>query len=429
MPSFDISFLNKGTRKSNSQDYGFLVDQLDIKQSQLESDGKLSPGDYDLLRGEAQKIYSHPGLTPAQRSNIEVKLASYEKSKKVTTIKDTEDLGRLDREAQDDNTRATMLFANDPNKFLTAQAAVQKAKIDQLASSIDRLDTAGDDSSSYANSYNNALNDYNDTLQALDDIEQNDGTKPSSNYAAYVTTNARGEVVSMKVGRIGAQSGYLETNGIYGGLPLYGKVNKKENGKNIFTIGAQTFSGNDVMVPGPDGTFTSAKLTSSDKQKTTRGGFTIGSAGYTPVDLTQVRAQGTVRPGGYVQGSKGFIYQMKDDGTYKKYVSTDKKTLGINDNDIISVPSSYEKNITRNVTETIDGSIPIPAPIPSNPAPQVGGAPAPQQGNPGTTEIPMRPGLSRTPSPTQRAPQDASGVADQTKKGVGGFFSRLFGGK
>jgi hypothetical protein len=47
MANFDFSGI--GVKAKTSADYGFLVDKLDIKRNQLESDGKLSPGDYDLL--------------------------------------------------------------------------------------------------------------------------------------------------------------------------------------------------------------------------------------------------------------------------------------------------------------------------------------------------------------------------------------------
>src|SRR5436309_649399 len=110
MPAFDFSNI---TKKAGT-DFGFLVDQLDIKRNQLESDGKLSPGDYDLLTKQAQTIYAHPGLSPAQRSNVLVKISQYTQEKKVTAQKDSNDIKRLNNNLQDDHLKNAMLFGNNP---------------------------------------------------------------------------------------------------------------------------------------------------------------------------------------------------------------------------------------------------------------------------------------------------------------------------
>lgn len=446
MATFDVSFLNPNLRKSSSaQDYGFLVDQLDIKQSTLESDGKLSPGDYDLLIEEAQKVYAHPGLTEAQRSNIDVKIARYTRDKEVNTTKDQNDIARLNREVQEDGSKIGLRFSNDPQKFLEATAALQNAKIDQLAAAIDQLEMAGDDSSAHIIELNETLQAYNNTLSALDDVENYAGGAPASNYAAYVVTNSEGEVVDLKVDRVGAQGGYLETNGVYGGLPLYGKVNRKEYGKNVFVLGNQTFSANDVVVPGPDGTLKPSVLISTAQQKNAQGGFSIAESGYAPVDLAGVRPQSAVRTGGWIEGEKGFLYQKQADGSYIKYFNADKEQLGITDHDIIRVPRSMEQSILGSVAQTVDGSDPINLPQPTTLQPQsLAPNTGPATDTPGAPQQPQQKGIIQRAfdqavpaavsavnpalAPVVRAANNAPGIAGQALDAAKGFFGKVFGG-
>lgn len=418
----DVSFLNPKLRKS-TQDYGFLVDQIDIKKSQLSSDGKLSPGDYDILNEMAREVYGHPGLTPSQRSNIKVKMASFESDKKKTILTDTGDIGRLKREVNDDTSKIVMNFANNPAKFLTAQQAVQRAKIDQLSTTIDQLENAGDDSTSHRNELTLALRDLSDTMYALDEITSGN---PSGNFATYITTNSRGEVVDMKIDRVGSQSGYLETNGIYGGLPMYGKINKKEGGKNVFQIGNQTFSASDVVIPGPDGSLKPSVLVATSQQKG-KAGMVISESGNTNVDLAQVRTQGALRPGQWAEGSKGFLYQAQPDGSYKKYVGTDKAKLNISDNDIIKIPKNLEDGIISKVSQTVDGTRAPTMPIPTTPGPV---APSPVVSPAtGTPEANIPSGRANTGgAPEVRSPQTAQGTASSILGGAKSFLGRLFGG-
>ena len=423
----DVSFLNTKLKKGSSQDYGFLVDQLEIKESSLSSDGKLSPGDYQLLASEAQKLYAHPGLSPAQRSNIEVKIASYKSKSKSTGLKDTNDISRLNREVDDDVSKIGLRFSNSPEKFLQAQATLLVGKIERLSESVDQLQSAGDDASQHQNELNAALSEYQNTLQALDDVENYKTGSPTSNYAAYVTTNAKGEVVNLKIDRIGAASGYTETNGVYGGLPMYGKINRKEYGKNVFILGNQTYSASDVVVPGPDGSMKSSVLIESSMQKKGKG-FSISESGYVDVDLNNVKSQSAVRSGGWVEGDKGFLYQRKEDGTYKKYVNAKKEDLQIGDGDIIKLPRSMLDGIEKSATETIDWSAQPTVPTPAAmAAPNTEGATAQALPSGDQQTIPQGTGRPNTGgAPTERAPQDAKNIAGKALKVGGGVLRRIF---
>lgn len=426
MSVFNVSFANKKTQ-SSGQDYGILVDQLDILESTLSADGKLSPGDYQLLTQKAQQLYGHPGLSPAQRSNIEVKISSYKSAGSKSTLKDAQDITQLNNEVKDDQRKASIMAGNNPTVFLKSQAAIQSARVRQLADAVNSLDASGSDSSAHMNEYNDALSTYQDTLKALDYVEKHTaGSAPSSDYAAYITTNSDGEIVGVNVAREGSQSGYLETNGLYGGLKIYGKLNHKENGKNVFMLGNQRYSGTDVVVPGPDGTMKTSTLVNESMQKGKAGIFTTAVAGYSDMDPASVRTQSTIRSGGYAQGSKGFIYKKNDDGSYTKYVNATPEKLQISDNQIIKLPNSMEQSILGNVTSTIDSSMPAPTlPVPPTMTPTTASTSAPVSStSPGMSRMPAG---SPPPQPTDRSPQSSQGLAQRVMGGAKSFLAGLFG--
>ncbi|MCH7495856.1 MAG: hypothetical protein IH825_07180, partial [Candidatus Marinimicrobia bacterium] len=149
-----------------------------------------------------------------------------------------------------------------------------------------------------------------DTLEALQYVEDNqNASKPGSDFVAYITTNSRGEIAEVKVAREGSETGFLETNGLYGGLKIYGELNHKEGGKNVFLLGNKTYSATDVVIPGPDGTIKNSTLIDGSMQRGESGFFTTAVAGFSKMDTATTRTQQTIRAGGYAQGSKGFIYK------------------------------------------------------------------------------------------------------------------------
>ena len=429
MPAFDFSGI--GLKPKSSPDYGFLVDQLDIKRNQLESDGKLSPGDYDLLIKQARQIYSNPALSPAQRSNVLVKISQYDQEKKTSTQKDLGDIGKLNNEVQDDMRKNVMLFGNNPSTLLQANADALRMKIDRLSQTIDSLNYAGADASNHINEYNDTLSQYSDALQAIDDVKNfKAGSKPASNYVAYVTTNSKGEITDVSVGKTGSKTGYAETNGLYGGLQIYGKVNRKEFGKNVFVMGNDTFSGSDLTIQDPTtpGAFRSAPLLA---QGTSQGkNFGVIPDQFKEVDLSQTRTQTAIPAGSFAQGANGFLYERLPNGQYKKYVNTTAQKLGVPDTNIIKIPRTMEQYITPSVTETIDGSKPFNPPISAG---SVGPLPSATSSIPQTPagaqpQAPTPGGTSRTPSPTTRAPQDAQGIGTKALNFGKGVLNYLFGG-
>lgn len=426
MPAFDFSGI--GMKAKASKDYGFLIDQLDIKRNQLESDGKLSPGDYDLLIGQGRQIFSHPGLSPAQRSTMLVKISQYEQEKKTSVLKTANDIPRINNELKDDFAKNAMFFGNNPQLLLRANEDAVRLKVAQLSQSIDALNNAGDDASAHLNEFRETLNLFNDFSQARDDVKNyQPGGKPTSNFVAYVTTNSSGEIVNMEVGRTGSKTGFAETNGLYGGLQIYGKVNRKEFGKNIFVLGNNTFSGSDLTVQDPTtpGAFRSAPLLSED----TKGGRNIGLVinTYKDVDLNFVMTQGAIRTGGWAEGGSGFLYKKLPSGQYQKYINTSKEQLEISDNDIIRIPKAMEQGLLPNVIETIDGLKPFIPPI-SPAATSTPVAPAMPAGPAAPAPSPLPTGTSRTPSPTVRSPQTIGGYAEKALNVGKGILQYLFRG-
>ncbi len=427
MPAFDFSGI--GVKAKASQDYGFLVDQLDIKRNQLESDGKLSPGDYDVLIKQARTIASSPALSPEQRSNVLVKISQYDQEKKNTRQKDLNDIKRLNNGVQDDERKNVMLFGNNPQVLLQANADALRMKIDSLSQSIDQLNYSGDDPSGHINEYTDTLQKYNDTLQALDDVKNHKpGEKSNSGFAAYIITNSSGEITDVQVDRVGSKTGYEETNGSYGGLQIYGKVNQKQNGKKIFKLGNDTFSGSDFMLQDPNNPMLmrSAPLLSDDVTKNSKNPYMVVPDILKEVDLTKVNPQRAIRAGGFAQSSNGFLYERLPSGQYKKYTNTTPEKLGIPETNIIKIPQSMEQSLIPSVTETVDGSAPFIPPM-SSAQPVVPNTTSTQQQT-AQAQQNVATGTSRTPSPTVRAPQSAGGIASKALNFGKGVLNYLFGG-
>lgn len=429
MPVFDVSFLNPKANRSGGSGYNVLTDQLSILEKSLEFDGKLSPGDYDNLIGNARKLMGSPGLTSDQRSNIAVKIAGYQKSKSTDGIKDTEDIDRLNRDVQDSMRQNVQLLAGQPQTLLQANADALHAKVTRLVDSINRADGSGDDSTKALMEYNSTVSDLKDTLQALQDSQsyKAGAGKPGSDFVAYVTTNNKGEIADVQFGRVG-KTGFVQTNGLYGGMQVYGKVNAKENGKNVFMMGGQRFSAPDSTLPGPDGTFTTKPLVAESSQK---GGANFKYTTGTPyVDLAPdtLKAQNTIDAGGWAQGSGGALYQRQQDGSYKKYVNVKDnqfETLGITGNNILKVPKVLEQGISSGVRETIDAAGGLSLPPSITPAP--GATTASPTPTPALSPQATPSGTPRTPAPTDRSPQSTQGYAARAINSAKSFLGGIFG--
>jgi hypothetical protein len=423
MGVFNVSFLKPGAVKGGGSGYGVLVDQLAILENELAKDGNLSPGDYDLLTAKAREVASSPGLTADQRSNVKVKLSSYEKGKAVSKVSDSNDIGRLNREAEDDHRTQTLLFGNDPTTFVQGQVDLLSAKIERLTTSIDQLDDAGSDSSAYVNEQVGAMQQLQDLLDAQEAMRTYaPGSKPGSDVVAFIDTNAQGEITKVELGRTGTKSGYAETNAVYGGLPIYGRPNSSSQNKKVFKLGNVEYSGTGLQIADPDvpGSFRSAPLLSPDVAKGRPAGSPIFDFQYKSMDPASVRPQRAVRSGGFARGRDGTLYESLATGGYRKYVNTLPDQLGRGDADVLDVPQRMEAGFNGQSIETVYGAD-LPQMSAANPAqlnqlaPTAGpaGAPEPGADAPATPSqsTPAAPVSSRTPSPTERTPTGPIGYA------------------
>lgn len=429
MPVLDVSFFGKPSGAGTGT-YDVLVDQLQILEAQLAVDGKLSPGDYKLLQAEARKLYGMPGLSAAQRSNINVKIAQYGSQGSRTGLADTQDISRLDKEAEDDFRASIQVAGNNPSALLKIHGDVLQAKLASLAESIDQLASADDDYTAHAAAYNETLNQWIATREAITKVDAyQGGGQPVGDVVAYLTTNSSGEIVDVKFDRAGAKQGYQETNAVYGGMQVYGKVNRKENGKNIFVLGNETYGAADVLIPGADGTFKSSTLINS--KNTTGGRVSIAQSGYVDVDRNSVRPQSYVPVGGWAQGVGGTFYQRNEDGSYTKFVNMKRDLIPAGDTDILPVPSTLEAGLNARVSKTVDPST-LGTVVPYRPGFEPGGvfstvgSPAPTpEAQPTPTPTP-----GRTPAGPQQEPGASQpGVVRRTFESAKRFLGNLTGGR
>jgi len=423
MATFNVAAALGKTAKS--QDYGFLVDQLDILESQLKGqDGVLSSSDYQVLKGAAQKLYAHPGLTPAQRSNIEVKVASYDSSAKTNEFKKSGDLATIERDLQNNNIDNSTINGSNPVNFMKAKELSLLANLRQIENSIARLDNAGEDSSAHYNKRNALMEDLNNLNQAIEDTTKYQaGSQPTSNLRAYIKTNSKGQIVNIDVLPYGSKSGYVDTNRVYGGLIIAGAPNNKlPNGNVAFKLGNENLvaSGSASFDPAT-GTFTNNNVL---KPEAEGGVSNMGTATtYKSFADSGVTTQKTAYPNQYFKPTDSkFIYKMNADGNFTKYASTTPQNLGITENDLMPVSNDFESsNIVPYVKDTVMNGPELNLPTP--PA----GAPAPTASTTPPASTQQTGGTSRTKSATERSPQTSQGIVGKALDAAKGFFGKLFG--
>lgn len=429
MGVFNVSFLRPGASKGGGGSYGVLVDQIAVLENNLASDGFLSPGDYDLLIKRAQDVASHPGLTNDQRSNLLVKISAYQEGKNTKALDAADDIARLNREVTDDTRNNTMRNANNPAQFLNARAASLRLKAERLGETIDQRTLSGADATAHDNELAATLQDLTDTLDAIDSVEGYAAApsgKPIGNFVAYVETNARGEITAVEVGRPTSKSGYAETNALMQGLQVYGRVNRKEGGQNVFRLGNVDYKGSDLQIQDPTNplAFRNAPLMAGD----IKPGQFMAIESYQDVTPDQVTPQRVLRPGDYARGKEGTIYFSNPAGGYRKYKNMLPDQLGINPQTILDIPMNLEAGINAQSNETVDGmdSAFAPQSLPmgvydkmqsSVPRPSAPATPAGAAAEAG--------GQSRTPAPMSRAPQSAPGLAQRTVQAAKGYISRV----
>ena len=336
---------------------------MSILEQELGKDGYLSPGDYDLLIKTARQIQITPGLSTAQRSKYDVKIANFEKNKSVSEIDKKEDINSLEEKTKNIMAQNTMVFGNSPQDWLKTMVDEYQSNIMGLQESIARREASGQDTTEYQMELQNNLAAYREKQAALNASNNFNGKDPINDYVAYIATNDKGEIVNVDYGKYQARPGYVETNGIINGMQIYGKVNIKRDGKNYFNLGNKVFQAPDIMIPDPNnpGSFTTSRLHANVKQKTVDGKkmpYTTGKAGYINLSSNDVHVQSYMPRNSFAKGVEGTIYKRRGDGRYTKYLNVNQSLPDIPE-DMITLPKFYEQSIGNNVDETIDFSEPI----------------------------------------------------------------------
>lgn len=414
-----FNFASFGKAPSASP-YSHFTDSLSIAENQLKGDGNLSPGDNKYLADMARKVRNSPGLTPDQRSSLDVKISGYESGAKSKSISDANDLGKISRDYQDSISEVAAYHANDPATFIAGKGLALQNKISALYTAMNNMATSGADATQATLDYTSAVQDMQDLQDAAQIVQSGKGA--DSRYSAYVTTDDQGNIIGMDISKDASRAGYAQTNATYGGFKVQGNVRKDNTGGSSFLLAGKRFTGNSVIY-NPDGTTSSGILTD----------LGYGKSGTTVIDPSQVTLNtgASVHPGTLLKGQNG-IYKKNPDGSFTKYVGFDQGNPQFADKQIQTIPSSLEQSVNNQVSDTQAPFGPLPAPpTGSIPAPINGPVEGPQLPTQGPQSIaptgsPTPPaGRARTPQPTPAAPASASGTAAQTQQSAGGFLQGI----
>ena len=362
MAIFNVAFLNPKMRgKKGISGTKVMSNRLIMLENELGKDGYLAPGDYEILIDEVRKIQSSGVLTPTQISDYEVKVSRYQKEKEVSAIEESADIDTMNRNIKSEAIEDVMVMGNNPKNFVEGRISSLEAKIGSLLDVIQKRELAGMDTTEHLIEYQESMREYISRNQTLQSLGTFDGKNPVSGQAAYVKTNAYGEIIDVDYASYGSKSGYVETNGMINGLQVYGKVNDKKDGKNLFFMGGSEFSAPDILEADPEnpGQFKPTKLVADVKQL---GPFKIGEAGYVNMDEKSLRIQSYLPRDSWAKGMSGNLYKRRQDGGYTKYINVNQSLADMPKDieDIMNIHPRIEESIMRSgVDETIDLAAPM----------------------------------------------------------------------
>lgn len=426
------------SKKGSNETYNALVDQITIEENNLKGDdpnGDLSQGAYDHLITLAEKIYTNSALDNSQRSNVAVKLSSLKSRKNASQKKRSQDTAVIDTQLQNFDRESILQHGNNPQQLLFKKKLGVERKLEMLTNIIEDKRKRGVDSPA------NELLDFQKTLDRyneLDDISKSMAQyKPGSNafvsdYVAYIKTSSKGEITDVEFGRVGDKTGFEETNGVYGGLQVYGRPNGKKDGNKIFKFGKITFEAPDNPIALPGGGFKNNVLVSKDQQQVYAGDYStvmgkplkefptdLDPKSPTYGQISTVRPQGVVDYGGWAKGKS--LYQRQKDGTYWQYQDFAPKDIpDLSEDQVLDVPQDYEKtfDVSKIIPKTDFNFIPPPTSTPSL-----------TSSTPASSSVaqPSASGSPRTPEPINRAPKSTQGLASRVLSGAKSYLGSLFG--
>ena len=435
MPVFNVAKLNpKFRKKSVSEDYGFLINRLEIKKNNLGVDDVLSEGDYDECLNDVYKAMSNPNLTDKNRSDLTVMISKLNKDKSVISLRKSSDMGRLKREFDDDMRTNVKYYGNNPKKFLENKEQLLFNQIIQLNEVIDQTFASEGDVSIYRGKLDETKLQWENANKALDILETHiPGEAPKSGMIASIKTNDDGQLVDIDISR-GGKTGYLSTNAVWGGFRVEGKLNMKDGDENVFLLGDDRYQAPDVIIPNlltgemkrstlnyvdpanPDIRFSEGKM--HDVKIFDDAGDSL------------ISTQGNISADGWGIGSSGNIYHKHADETNTKYTGSaaikKMEELEAMNTRLLPLNRIDERSISSFSTDTISEiDIGMPETAVSEGQQMIGPQLPPTAQTP-ISEPPVDAGVTSQPvSPTIRASQTTQGVAEQTQKSATGFLGRV----
>lgn len=442
MAILDVSFLNPSMRKkTGGTGVQVLNNQLAMLENELKQDGDLSQGDYDILIDEARKIRLSGRLTATQQSTWDRKISDYETEKEILTINRSEDLQKMRDEEKKTTNDIVSINGNSPIAYLQDRTASLSNYINQLDNIIERREASLIPSVEYWNEREEVSREFDNAVEALSLAKGFDGENPISSYVAFVTTGANGEIIDIKYGRAGDESGFIETEGMVDGFQVYGKPNKTEDGNNVFILGNNRFSASNTMTFDPNNPLAlkTNKLKYNPTQDEIKNNIPgINKGGWRNMQGLNLRIQTGMPRDSWSQGENGVIYYRhgdKDKEGYTQYKNYTPDQLPITGH-LAPMPRSYEQAILPHVIDTDDRCL---NQITPDQGLQELGPELPQAQYPGQPpspflrpqEEPVTPATARptarTKSPVERAGAGLLPTAQRTIRSGVDYVKSLFG--
>ena len=418
MAIFNVSFLNPKMRKKTGGVSGakIISNRLAILEaSLLGEENNLSPAEIDTLIDEHRKAQNSGVLTPTQISDYNVKIARYQQKKEAMEFSIDGNIDKINRDTENSDIEINNMLGNSPINYIKAKIASSNDKLKRLYGLVDRREREGMDFSEHLGELERTKRELESQHGSLQQLETFSGEYPIKGLVAYMNTNENGEMISVEYLPYGSKSGYAETDGMYDGCQIYGKINYKDQGYNHFLLGNIKFTEVDTMEFDPEnpGKMKTKKLISDTR---TRSGYKIGKHGWLNIPsvieedgkfYNTTGIQNDFPRNSWAKGMSGNIYKREEDGSSKKYINLQSRAdYGDipNPEDMRKLSQGEERTLAPHIDEVFDfaDSIEPEEEMPMAPMETIGQeVPLGQKMGP----LEARRGISRTTATTRRTPQ------------------------
>jgi len=415
MAIFSAGSLNRsGGSGDNSAIYNMQLQQM---ETLLSKDHVLSPADNQKLAAMARGFAAKMSKA-SQAAPFLSKAAVYENS--IANSKDTY-VPDIKKELDDQSLVNGMQLTNSPRAYVEATIQTLTALRNQVGEYLtDARNVGSINEQTYSDEYNNILDELDKWETTVDDK----GELVPGTLWAYATTDANGDIKNFEYAPKIATPKHIKNSTktdlmIDGKIPvsvvpiseMSGMVKTKFLGRELASTGQATFS----VDP------TTNTLISTQAPLMSKGDKNIKSG-----DINVKRYIGN---GEFALGTdKKTIYGRKD-GKYQKYVNFSPKQLGVNSDNMLQLPKSWEDNIGSLVREEIDGNN-LPTPSNGLPPPSLQVVSSPQGSAVSGLDLQGgQPNIPKANSSSARALQQPQGVElqQQNTEAItkGGLFNKI----